>query len=69
MIKWIINLFKRLFHRPKHIKEIEVEAGDCKVLLTKGWRGAYLVKRNKLTCWVRLFDMNVIKRRNRQVKI
>jgi len=71
MIKWLISFFKRLFHRPKPIKEIEIEieSGDCKARITKGWTSAYLVKKNKRTCWVRLFDWNIIKRKNRQVKI
>ena len=71
MIKWLIRFFKRLFKRSEPISDVkvEVERGDCKVKLTKGWVSAYLVKRNKRTCWVQLFDMSIINRKNRLIKI
>ena len=68
-----MNFFKRLFKRPAPTPEPVTPPpapkwSNCEVLLTKGWVGADIVKKNIKTVWVRLIDNNIIIRRNREVR-
>lgn len=68
-----MNFFKKLFKRPEPEKPSiaitpYIKSYNCEVLLTRGWVGADIVKKNIKTVWVRLIDNNIIIRRNREVR-
>jgi hypothetical protein len=67
-----MRLWRRIweFFNPKDIVIDQPKIfGNCEVKLTRGWRGAEMLKMNFHTCWVQLRDGNVIKRRRKQVRV
>lgn len=66
MIKKLWRRIWKFFFPPKietQKRSVDIVGGNCKVRLSRGWVQAMLVKKNIKTCWVRLWDGNVIKRR------
>ncbi len=50
-------------------RSVDLVGGNVYVELTRGWVRAGLIKQNWHTCWVKLWDGHIIKRRNRKVKV
>ena len=68
MIKKLWQAIWDFFNPKERPAVVEIDKGDCQVLLTRGWANATIVKKNKLTVWVRLSDWNTIIRRNNLVR-
>ena len=68
-----MNLWRkiwRFFNPPKLVEKstTDLEDGNVHVKLSRGWVKAGLMKQNRKTSWVKLWDGNIIKRRNKMVK-
>lgn len=64
------RIWKFFYPKDSVIDQPTAEAyGNCQVRLTRGWRGAEMIKMNILTCWVMLRDGHIIKRRKWQVRV